>query len=715
MTEGFQQTSASAQTPAYRGPGWEKILPMITLVLITVAVFWPVIGHQFLAYDDSVDVYKNPYLQVRSLDNLLHFWRYPYEGLYTPLTYTIYALAAWAPALLTANPSAAVIPDPRLFHSLNLLLHLLSVLIVWRILVLLLGRTRLTGTGTTGTDGDGNSLPLAWAACGGALLFAIHPIQVEPVAWVAGFKDVLFGLLSLVAIWFYLGYVDVKMRPGTGRPSHGRLRYGLATALFVLALLAKPTAVVLPLILWLLAAWGWRCSWRDQIAGLSLWVIIALAWGLLTRWVQPGTVLVFEPPVWARPLIAGDAVFFYLSKLVFPLRLGPDYGRSPQVVLEHGWLFLTGLVPFALAGGLWFKRQKLSWLVTAAGVFVIGLLPVLGLISFGFQRYSTVADRYVYLAMFGPALALAWGLTLPKKKPAAICGAIVLGFFLLRCAWQIPYWHDTVTFFEHTLQVNGNSFLAHSNLGFVLAEQGQDVEAINHLNEALRLEPESPITHLNLGGALERQGRFEDAVHHYNEALRIVPTYARAHTNLGVALAKQGQYDEAIEHHTEALRIEPGFAEAHNNLANVLAGQGEFEAAMQHYTEALRLNPGYAQAHTNLGVAYAMQKQFDKAQYHFAEALRLDPNSSKAHANLAGVLLQQMNLPEAELHYKEALRLNPRYKNAHLRLSTILAAQGEFDRARHHVSEVLRLDPDHRAARQILERIEYLDRSSKTQ
>ena len=248
-------------------------------------------------------------------------------------------------------------PDPRLFHSLNLLLHLLSVLIVWRILELFLRLRRPTGTETAV---DGTSLPLEWAACGGALLFAIHPIQVEPVAWATGFKDVLFGLLSLVAVWHYLRYVDARMQPGTGRPSRARLHYGLATGAFVLALLAKPTAVVLPLIVWLLAAWGWRRSWREQIAGLSVWVIIAVAWGLLTRWVQPGTSLAFEPPLWARPLIAGDAVLFYLYKLVLPLRFGPDYGRTPQVVLEHGWLFLTGLAPFALAGWLWLKRKKLS-------------------------------------------------------------------------------------------------------------------------------------------------------------------------------------------------------------------------------------------------------------------------------------------------------------------------------------------------------------------
>jgi tetratricopeptide (TPR) repeat protein len=681
-------------------------------VIATVAVFWPVLGHEFLAYDDSVDVYENPYLQACSLENLMHFWRQPYEGLYTPLTYTFFALAAWSPVLLSADPAVAVTPDPRLFHAINLLLHLLSVLIVWRILALLLSCTRHTGTGKN--DG-GNSLPLEWAAFGGALLFAIHPIQVEPVAWVAGFKDVLFGLLSLAAVWFFLRHVDTKMQPGAGRVTRAGLYYGLSTGVYILALLAKPTAVVLPLIVWLLAAWGWRRSWREQIGVISVWLIIALAWSLLTRWVQPGTTLAFEPPLWARPLIAGDAVLFYLYKLVLPLQFGPDYGRAPQVVLEHSWIFITGLVPYALAAWLLLKRRKLAWLATAGGVFVAGTLPVLGLISFSFQRYSTVADRYAYLALLGPALALAWGLSRPSRKLAGIGGVFVLGLLLVRSVWLVPHWHNTATFFEHALQVNSNSYLAHNNLGFVRAGQGKDVEAIGHFNEALRIEPESAITHLNLGNAMKRQGKFEAAIQHYHEALRIAPVYARAHTNLGLLRAEQGQYDQAIEHHTEALRLEPGFAEAHNNLANVKARQGNFEAAERHYTEALRLDPGFAKAHIDYGISLAMQKRFDEAQHHFAEALRLEPDSATAHANLAGLLLQQMKLKEAELHYSEAVRLNPRYKNAHLRLSTVLAAQGDFNRARFHISEVLRMDPDHKAARQILERIEYLDRSSGSQ
>ena len=711
-TESQRDTSPRSETPDRCRPGWSGLLAILILVTATLTVFWPVIGHQFLAYDDSVNIYENPYLQTRSLDNLKHFWRNPYEGLYAPLTYTLFAAIAWLPALLSADPSGAVATDPRLFHGINLLLHLLSVLIVWRIIAQLLHRVYPKEAESAI---DGKSMPLTWAACGGALLFAIHPIQVEPVAWATGFKDLLCGSLSLVAVWLFLGHVAMKMRPDAGRTLRAGLYYALSTGVYVLALLAKPAAAILPLIVWLLAGWGWRRSWREQIADLWLWFIIALAWGLLTRWVQPGAVLAFEPPLWSRPLIAGDAVLFYLYKLVLPIQFGPDYGRSPQFVLEHSWIFITGLAPIALAAWLLLKRKKLAWLATAVGVFVAGTLPVLGLISFGFQRYSTVADRYAYLAMLGPALALAWGLTRVPKKLAAGGGVVLLGLFLVRSVWLVPYWQDTLTFFEHALQVNSNSYMAHNNLGFILAKQGQDVEAIDHFNQALRIEPESPVTHLNLANALERQDKNEEAIQHYNEALRIAPNYARAHTSLGLLLAKQGQYDRAIHHHNEALRIEPRFAEAHNNLANVMARQGDFEKAERHYIEALKLDPGYARAHINFGISLAMQKRFDEARHHFSEAVRLEPNSAKAHANLAGLLTQQMKLEEAEHHYSEAVRINPGYKNAHLRLSTVLAAQGKFDRARLHISEVLRMDPDHKGARQILERIEYLDRSSRTE
>ena len=700
-------TDPRNQKHARRAILWTRLLPVLLIFLATLIVFCPVIGHQFLAWDDSVDVYNNPYLQSASTDNLLRFWRYPYEGLYLPLTYTFYALVAWAPSLLPATSTDEILPDPRLFHSLNLFFHLLSSLVVWRIACLLLKRTRQTGVNqTVGVD----ALPSEWAACGGALLFAIHPLQVEPVAWVAGMKDVLCGLLSLVAVWHYLRYVDAKAEQN--KPSYRALQYGIATVAFALALLAKPTAVVVPVVLWLLTTWGWRRSWREHLAGLWVWFLLAAACSLLTRWVQPSAGFVYEPPLWARPLIAGDAIAFYLYKLVLPIRLGPDYGRSPEFVMEHGWILLNGLVPLLLAIWMFLKRNRLPWLFASAGIFVASLLPVLGLISFNFQRYSTVADRYVYLAMLGPALAVAWGLTRPKKHMAAIGGALVLGLFLLRSTWQIPYWYNTTTFFEHALQINSGSFLAHNNLGFALAEQGKHEEAIRHYIQALRIEPEFGKAHMNLANALARQGRLKDAIPHFAEAIRIEPASPRAHSNMGVALAEQGRYDEAINYYNEALRLQPRSAEAHNNLGEALARQRKFQEATQHFNEALRLQPRYAKAHNNLGIVSAIQNRPQEALHHFSETLRLQPDSPKTHYNLAGVFLRQGKVQEAEDHYTEAIRLKPNYTKAHMRLGMILAKQGKLNKAMYHFSEVLRINPDNATARQLYERLQQLTKSS---
>src|SRR5207245_2501838 len=204
-------------------------------------------------------------------------------------------------------------------------------------------------------------------------------------------------------------------------------RYWLATGFFVLALLAKPTAVVVPVVAWVLDVWSWPQTWRHRRLALLVWLGLALLWGLFTSQVQPQDPGAFSPPLWARLLIAGDAVSFYLYKLGVPVWLGPDYGRAPEVLLAQSWLWLTGLAPWGLAVWLWYKRTRVPWLVAAAGVFVAGLLPVLGFIPFGFQNYSTVADRYMYIAMLGLALALAWGLAQSPRHVLAICCVVILG------------------------------------------------------------------------------------------------------------------------------------------------------------------------------------------------------------------------------------------------------------------------------------------------
>ncbi len=658
MTHRTRQRLSASSSAANCGTAfWRPSAAATLLVLVTLAVFWQVQGSQFVLWDDGLHVFDNPYLQTLTFNNILAFWRKPYAELYMPLTYTLWALTAAVSRGVTAHPPEGVPLDPQVFHTLNLLVHLLSVLVVWRIVCLLLSRT------TTRP-----ALPrVAWAAGGGALFFAVHPLQVEAVAWVTGFKDVLGGFLSCVAVWQYLRYasgsVDAassdKAAGGQGRRSVGR--YGLATGVFVLALLAKPTAVVVPIVAWVLDVWSWPQTWRHRRLALLGWFGLALLWGLFARQVQPPDPGAFLPPLWARLLIAGDAVSFYLSKLGVPVWLGPDYGRAPEVMLAQSWLWLTGLAPWGLAVWLGYQRTRVPWLVAAAGVLVAGLLPVLGLVPFAFQAYSTVADHYLYLAMLGPALALAWGLAQFRRRWLTVGGAVVLGVLGICSAWQTSYWHDTVSLFEHGLTVHRESFLAHNTLGMAMAKQNRLTEATRYYTEAIRLWPRNTQAHHNLGNVLRRQGKTQEALEQYREALRLKPTFAEAHNNLGAVLADQGQLAEAIRHYTAALQLQPAYPGAHYNLGNALSKQGKMQEALEQYREALRLQPTFAEAHNNLGA----------------------------------VLVDQGRVAEAIRHYTTALQLRPSYVNAHYNLGVTLAQQGRFAEAKQHFFEVLRLDPNH--------------------
>ena len=681
------------------------------LVVVTLAVFWQVHSHEFVLWDDGLHVYENPYLQALTFDNIRVFWREPYAELYIPLTYTLWALTAAVARGISASTTGGVPFAPQFFHTLNLLVHLLSVLVVWRILRLLLGRVMGERQRTA------TSPPLTrveWAAGGGALLFAIHPIQVEAVAWVTGFKDVLCGFLVYVALWQYLCYARGEGPPLMRRPSADAVagngpdrpaptqsrqveatasgkaardkaspalgRYGLATGAFVLALLAKPAAVVVPVLAWVLDVWGWPQTWRHRKLALLTWLGLAVLWGLFTSLkVQPAASGSFIPPLWERPLIAGDAVGFYLSKLGIPFWLGPDYGRSPEWLLAQWWHWFTGLVPWGLALWLWYKRTRVSWLVAAAGVLVAGLLPVLGLVPFAFQAYSTVADRYIYSAMLGPALALAAAIVQMAQGPAhirqrwlAVGAVVLLGVLGTRSAWQAHYWHDTVALFEHELAVHPESFMAHNALGMVMAEQNRLPEAIHYYTEAIRLWPRNSAAHYNLGNALSRQGKPQEAIEQYMEVLRLKPNSAEAHNRLGAVLADQGYVAEAVSHYTAALQLEPAYPQAHYNLGNALNRQGKMQEAIEQYTAALRFRPNYAEAHHNLGATLA----------------------------------DQGRVAEAISHYTAALQLRPRYVMAHYNLGVLLAKQGQLAEARQHLSEVLRLDPNHAGARRFLGTIE---------
>jgi len=554
-------------------------------VALTLACFWRVCTYDFVVYDDGVHVRANPYFNPPTWSSLLQFWTKPYEGLYIPVTYTAWGGVAGLTWTAGANGAEH---DPQAFHCANLLVHLLSVLVVFLLLELLMHDR--------------------WAAFGGALLFGLHPLQVEPVAWISGFRDVLAGFFLLVAVWQYLRFAAAR---SGGR--RRRLDYGLATFAFVLAMLSKPGAVVGPLAAGILGCLMLRRPFRRVVAELLPWVVLAVPVVLVTWMSQPATKIDFVAPLWQRPLIAGDALAFYLRKLALPFGLGPDYGRTPQFVLRHGWVWLTGLLPFALAAlVLWRHRRK--WLMASGGVFVAALLPVLGLLPFAFQNISTVADRYMYFGMLGPALALAWLMKGRRTWVVLVC-VLLIGFFGVCSAYQARHWQNTTTLFQHALHVNPASSLSHVNLGVFAQRRGRLAEAIAHYNEALRVNPNEVHAHYNLGMIQQKSGRLDLAVRHYMTALRTNPDYTPAHYALATALQEQGKLDQAFAHFAKALELTSRWTHfIYTRMASIRERQNRLDEAARLYSKALEVKPDHARARTGLNRVMAKKRRNETRQ-----------------------------------------------------------------------------------------------------
>jgi Flp pilus assembly protein TadD len=606
------------------------VLLAAALVLLTALVHGGALRAQFVDWDDDVNVSKNPRLDPPTLSSVFRFWTAPYLRLYIPLTYT--AWAAIAPlAQGGAGKDGAEGLDPRPFHAANLVVHAAGVVAVFAILRRVVGQ----------------DLP---AACG-ALLFSIHPVQVEPVAWVTGMKDVLGGALALAAIWVYVEHAARAREAGGmagGRAAAGgRLR--LATALFALALLAKPSAAAAPLVAWCLDRWAVGRGAREATRDLAAWFALAVGWGALTLLVQPRETVDFAPSLPGRILVAADALAFSIRHVLWPAALGIDYGRTPAAVVERG-VRLDVLAPLVALGlAVVWARRRAPWALAAAGVFAASLLPTLGLVPFAFQNQSTVADRYLYVAMLGPALAAAFALRrAPAADPAAGAGprpgaavarfagtpraALVVAFALVaailaaRSVAQVRVWRDSETLFAHALAVN----------------------------------PRSPVAHNLRGLALVRAGRAAEAESAFAEAVRLRPGYVDAHNNLGVALVRQGRRDEAAACFEHALALQPGDPEAETNLGNLALRGGDAAQARRRYEAALVSRPDHLEALSNLGVALARQGEPARAIAHYERAIRTRPRSPELHGNLGILLLSEGRTAEAIAQLEEAARLGSR-------------------------------------------------------
>ena len=562
---------------------WPHYLVLGILVLL---VFGQCCFFEFVNWDDGLLITQNHLVNPPSLARAISAWTTPHLQLYIPLTYNVWSLLASVGQTQTPDSLGQTI-NPWVFHIANVLLHLANTILVFQILRSLVRRP--------------------WLAALGAAFWAVHPIQVEVVAWATGMKDLLSSFLALWAIWLYLRTAREQKPPLSTRKAY--MLYSTAGVILLLATTAKPGIIGVPLMVialdWLLLE---RPLKRVLLCALPL-LIAVIPSTIITALVQPATGI--DPsPAWTRPLIAGHALAFYLQKICWPDAFTSDYGLAPKRVMLGMWVYLAWTLPTLLTLGIICFRTGRKYLSASGLIFLAGVGPVLGLVPFAFQYFSTVADRYLYLSMLGVALALVWALSRLANKWIVPIGGILLVLLGTRSFFQCQTWESSRSLFTNAIKVNPNSFSGYANLAYDYCLESVDLQ-----NELSRANAADPQVAKQQKHALELRDNAEAMLLKANQ---LNPNYILTLNNLASIYTQKGQFDLALECLERAVDVQD---------------QDLWQPA-QPYTTRLVI----AQSCANL-------KQYDRAIMHVNKYLAKHPGDPTAQKLLRDIHLQQQRQP----------------------------------------------------------------------
>lgn len=576
-------------------------------------------GDDFIrVYDDANYVIDNPYIKSGlNADSIRWAFTTTRMANWHPVTWISHILD-WQ--LYGANPAG--------HHLTNLIIHIINVLLLFYILCRLTGRTR-------------RSLVVA-------ALFAVHPLHVQSVAWIAERKDVLSTMFGLLMILAYVRYVE----------SPRLRRYMLVAAAFILGLMSKPMLVSMPFLLLLLDYWplyGLIHTKKENAPGIRWFIwnkipLIALTAVAcnVTIWAQDkgGAVVTLHwYPMGVRAVNAIVSYAIYIGKTLWPVNLAIFYPHPGASIPT--WQVFGSCVLFMAVSAIVLRCARSRPYIAFGWLwYVISLVPVIGLVQVGDQA---MADRYAYIPHIGLFIAAVWTAAdlleqlknktqIDMRKVAVIISAGVISILIVCTVIQVGYWRDSETLFSRAKDVTTGNSVACYNLGLALQRQGRNAEAIENYREALRIGPDNPDSRINLGLLLLRGGEYKDAEEQFASSLKFRKGWAKSQQGLAMALAAQGKQKEAIDHYLAALQANPRDARTHYNLGSLLASMDLYDEAVKHLSAATRISPGYVAAHHNLGLVYQLQGKFDSAIEEHKTAVRCDPTNPELHETLAACL-----------------------------------------------------------------------------
>jgi Tfp pilus assembly protein PilF len=617
-------------------------LVYLLLFLAVCAVYSQVRHFDFVNFDDPEYVSGNVHVRAGLT----------WDGVKWAFQST--AAANWFPLTWLSNMAAYQLfgLDSGWHHLVNVLFHALASLL------LLAALKRMT-----------NAL---WPSALVAFLFALHPLHVESVAWVAERKDVLCAFFWCLTLWCYARYAE--------RPSP--VRYLLVALAFCGGLMSKSMIVTLPLVLLLLDLWPLRRPWRLAL----LWEkapLLAMAGGvsvvtLVSQQQGHAVRSLSSLPAGLRLANAVLTYLVYMGRMLWPAKLAVYYpyphDLSALPVVAAGAV-LAGITILVFR---WFRPYP--YLAVGWCWYLGTLVPVIGLVQVGGQ---SSADRYTYLPTVGLTIMLAWGAVdllkrYPHARTAALWAAALVGCMcLVLTGVQASYWANSGSLFQHAVDVTTGNYIAENNLADYYLTQNRNDEARGPVLEALRLNPNYPEAHVNLATILRRTGYRGESEHQYQEALLLQPINVEAHAGYGALLLQEGRAPEAVREFSQVVDLRPDDADGHYNLGRVLSAMGRYDQGLVQFSEAIRLRPDHAEAHHSLAVALAGRGRINEALVEFAAESRLKPGDASVHNNLGMILASVGRVDEAIAQYSEALRIQPNFDAARKGLEAAQTRRGK--------------------------------------
>jgi tetratricopeptide (TPR) repeat protein len=645
----------------------------------TVWLYWPCVHGEFLRGDDKVN-----------LQQAVRWNGLTWAGVQWAFTNT--------QPYYQALPRLSHILDYQIWgenaaghHATSVVLHALNAALVFGLLWTLLPAASLS---------TGERLAMA---LGVAVAFAIHPLQVEVVAWMSSRTQLLCGTFAIGTLWAYTA--------GTRR--------WVVWLLFAGALLSQPMAVSLPFVMLAIDYFVLRqhhdpVAWGRLLREKSAFIVLAVMVGLATMHFATGVGGVMTPlgavPLSQHVLLMFQSLAFYTRKVVWPGRFSPHYPLNLGLSLGQGTVLASvvcvGMITVLV---VWYRR-RLPALAAAWGAYLALLLPVSGLMQTGSE---TMAPRYAYLAVL-PLLLVVGGAAVWLWRCCANVLRVVVACLLVGelCIFEagtqglMPVWRNDEILWRTVQEQLPDWELANWLLARALLDQGRSREALECAQRYVEITPQRRESHNTLGLVFDQLGKLSNAAGQYEEALRISPDYAEAHLHLGDVFLREGKVSEAIGQYEQVPRNSPDYPEGQFDLSMALVSAGRVQEAIAHYEQALRISPDYAEAHNGLGTALYQTGGREEAVEHYEQALRIKPDFAEAHNNLGNVFLQEGKVSEAIGHYEQALRIKPNYVETHFNLGLALEKMGRTAEAIAHYQQALKLQPDFVPAKSALARLQ---------